>query len=67
MVRSAVSHAIYLAGLPESHLENICLENVTAMGPKGMRAYNVDGLHMENVNIITPDEDKCRFENVKNL
>ena len=64
-MRSRVSHAVYLAGLPESPLEDIRLINITAEGAKGMRAYNIDGLTMENVDIITPDSEKYRFANVK--
>ena len=64
-MRSRVSHAIYLAGLPESPLEYIRLINVTAEGAKGMRAYNIDGLTMENVDIITPDTERYKFANIK--
>lgn len=63
-VKTSVSHAVYLAGLPESPLENIVLENITAEAPKGMRAYNVDGLTMDHVKIVTPDGEKTRLVNI---
>lgn len=63
-MKSRVSNAIYLAGLPESPLEDITLINVTAEGPKGMKAYNIHGLVMEDVTVITPDEEKYHYENV---
>lgn len=50
-VKSSVSNAVYLGGLPESPLENITLCNVNAEGRTGMKAYNVKGLTMDNVNI----------------
>ena len=63
-MKTGVSNAIWLAGLPESPLEDITLENVTAEGPKGMKAFNIRGLTMKNVNVITTDQDRYHFENV---
>lgn len=63
-VRSSVSSAIYLAGLPESPLDNITLENIVAEAPKGMKAYNINGLTMRNVQVKTDDEEMYHYENV---
>ncbi len=63
-MKSVVSNAIYLAGLPESPLDNITLENVAAEGAGGMKAYNINGLTMKNVEVITPDNEKYHYENV---
>lgn len=63
-VKTAVSNAVYLAGLPESRLENIVLESITAEGPRGLKAYNIDGLELKDVMIITSDDEKFHFENV---
>ena len=64
-MKTRTSNAIWLAGLPESPLEDITLENVTAEGPKGMKAFNIRGLTMKNVDVITPDPDRYHFENVE--
>jgi len=59
-------NAVYLAGLPESSLKNIRFENVNAVGKYGMKAYNVDGLVMENVKITAlEDTVDCVLKNVK--
>ncbi|MCH5212033.1 MAG: glycoside hydrolase family 28 protein [Oscillospiraceae bacterium] len=63
-MKSSVSNAVYLAGLPESPLEDITLLNVTAEGPKGMKAFNIRGLTMKNVEIITNDPEMYHYENV---
>lgn len=63
-MKNKVSNAIYLAGLPESPLENINLKNVTAKGARGMKAYNINGLNMENVSIEAGDGDLYTCKNV---
>ncbi|MBQ3427077.1 MAG: glycoside hydrolase family 28 protein [Clostridia bacterium] len=67
IMKTRVSNAVWLAGLPESPLEDITLENIVAEGPKGMKAYNIKGLKMKNVTVITPDENKFVFENVEEM
>lgn len=57
-------NAIYLSGLPERHLEDIRLVNVMARGRYGMKAYNVDGLYMENVEVRAQEGAPYAFENV---
>lgn len=59
-------NAVYLAGLPESNLKNIRLENVNAIGKYGMKAYNVDGLVMESVKVTAMEDTvDCVFKNVR--
>lgn len=58
-------NAIYLAGLPESPLENIRLENVTATGEHGFIANNIRGLVLDNVSVEACDGKAMRFDNVK--
>lgn len=58
-------NAIYLAGLPESPLENIRFENVTAIGKHGFIAYNVRGLALDNVSVDARDGNGMRFVNVR--
>lgn len=57
-------NAIYLAGLPESPLKNISLLNISAIGRKGMKAYNVSGLAMENVTVKSNEDEDYIFEKV---
>ncbi len=65
-METLAGNAVYLAGLRESKLKNIRLCNVNATGKYGMKAYNVDGLVMENVK-VTALEDGVDyvFKNVK--
>ncbi|MFM2295192.1 MAG: hypothetical protein RLZZ350_1605 [Verrucomicrobiota bacterium] len=58
-------NAIYLTGLPESPLENIRLENVTATGKFGFIANNVRGLMLDNVTVEAREGKAMRFINVK--
>lgn len=49
--KSCASNAIYMAGLPESPLENISFENVKVNGKFGLKAYNVVNLRMNGVTV----------------
>ena len=58
-------NAIFLNGLPESLLENIRLENVTAIGRHGFIANNVNGLVLNKVSVEAREGTDMRFDNVK--
>jgi exo-poly-alpha-galacturonosidase len=58
-------NAIYLAGLPESPLQNIKLENVNAIGRYGLKAYNIVGLELTNVSVESREDEKYVFNNVE--
>jgi exo-poly-alpha-galacturonosidase len=58
-------NAIYLTGLPESPLENIRLENVTATGEHGFIANNVRGIVLDHVSVDARDGNTMRFLNVR--
>lgn len=60
-------HAIYLAGLPESPLQNITFEHITASGQHGLFAQNVDGLSLCNVQVDSKNGDDMCFKAVKHL
>lgn len=62
--KSCASNAIYMAGLPESPLENISFENVKVEGKFGLKAYNVRGLKMDNVNVTSEFEKEPVFVNI---
>lgn len=60
-------NAIYLAGLAESPLENITLENVTAVGKYGFKAYNINGLKLRNVNVKSMEDENYISKNVTEI
>ena len=64
-VDTVTGNAIYLNGLPESPLENIRLENVTAIGKHGFIANNVNGLVLNKVTVEAREGNAMRFDNVK--
>lgn len=57
-------NAIYISGLPEKHCENITLENITAVGKYGMKAYFTDNLKMKNVTVSARNGEDYVFEDV---
>lgn len=57
-------NAVYISGLPEMHCKNITLENITAVGKFGMKAYFTDNLKMKNVDVTAREGDDYVFENV---
>lgn len=50
-LETVAGNAIYIVGLPEMPLQNICLENIRAKGRYGMKVANVNGLEMKNVTV----------------
>jgi exo-poly-alpha-galacturonosidase len=57
-------NAIYLTGLPESPLINIKLESIYAMGKYGFKANNIRGLVLNNVSVVSHEDEKFVFNNV---
>lgn len=57
-------NAIYISGLPEMHCENITLENISAIGKYGMKAYFTDNLNMKNVKVSAHEGEDYVFEEV---
>ncbi|MBY3619789.1 glycoside hydrolase family 28 protein [Acinetobacter sp. CUI P1] len=62
---TVAGNAIYLTGLLESPLENIRLENITAVGKYGFIANNVRGLELNHVSVDAREGESMRFINVK--
>ncbi|UQZ32689.1 hypothetical protein C2I18_03415 [Paenibacillus sp. PK3_47] len=56
-------NAVFMAGLPESPLQNIVLENVAAIGKYGLKAYNITGLSMNNVSVVSREDEHYKFLN----
>lgn len=57
-------NAIYLTGLPESPLQNIRLDNVTAIGKYGFKANNITGLVMNDLTVESREDEAYVFQNV---
>jgi len=67
VIDTSTGNAVFMAGLPESPLQNIRLENVSAIGKTGLKAYNIDGLILKNVHITAREGDAMLLHNVVNL
>jgi polygalacturonase len=63
-VETVAGNAIYLAGLPESSLQDITFENIKGEGKYGMKAYNVKNLKLQNVVVTAKEEEDYQFYNV---
>lgn len=61
---TAAGNAIYLAGLPEQPLENIRLEHIHAAGKYGMKAVNVKGLRMQDMTVVSHEDEAYEMSNV---
>lgn len=58
-------NAVFMAGLPESPLQNIHLENVHAVGKSGLKAFNIQGLVMKNVTVLSRDGEDYKLYNAE--
>lgn len=58
-------NAIFMAGLPESPLRNIYLENVNAVGKYGLKAYNIEGFVMKNVAVSSRQDEAYKFHHAE--
>ncbi|AIQ51483.1 glycosyl hydrolase family 28 protein [Paenibacillus sp. FSL R7-0331] len=56
-------NAIFMAGLPEQPLQNIVLENISAIGKYGLKAYNIEGLAMNKVSVLSRLDEPYQFRN----
>lgn len=59
--KTSGGYAVYMAGLPESRLYGITMENVQAVGEKNCRIVHTELVNVENVTI---DTDMKQVENV---
>lgn len=64
-VKTVGGNAMWIAGLPESPLENIYLRNINAHGKNGLKAYNIKGISIENVNVKSDEDMDWMFKNVE--
>lgn len=56
-----------MAGLPESPLQNIVLENVSGIGKFGLKAYNIEGLTLTNVSVMSRLDEDYQFHNTRQV
>jgi exo-poly-alpha-galacturonosidase len=62
---TVTGNAVYLSGLPESPLEHITLENITAIGKYGLKANNIKGFAMENVSILSREDENYVLNHIE--
>lgn len=62
---TSAGSAVFIAGLPESHIKNLTLENITAHGKYGMKVCNVDGLAMKNTAVTADEGESVVMKNVR--
>ena len=48
-------------------MKDITLENINLSGKEGLKASNLDGLYLKNINLRVEIEDQFKFKNVANL
>ncbi|WP_342423961.1 glycoside hydrolase family 28 protein [Paenibacillus sp. FSL E2-0178] len=60
-------NAVFMAGLPESPLQNIVLENVSGIGKFGLKAYNIEGLTLTNVSVMSRLDEDYQFHNTRQV
>ncbi|AIQ45845.1 hypothetical protein R70723_08115 [Paenibacillus sp. FSL R7-0273] len=58
-------NAVFMAGLPEQPLQNIVLENISAIGKYGLKAYNIEGMTINNVSVLSRLDEPYQFHNAK--
>ena len=62
---TVAGNAVFIAGLPESPVKDLTLENVTVHGKYGMKLYNIDGLTLKNVSVTADEGEDTEKINVK--
>jgi len=62
-----IDQPVVLRGLPEKKMKDITLENIALSGKEGLRASNLDGLYLKNINLEVEAEEQFKFKNVANL
>jgi exo-poly-alpha-galacturonosidase len=65
VIDTHAGNAIFIAGLPESPLLNIHLENINAIGKYGLKASNVNGLVLKNVSVASREDNEYHFHNAE--
>ncbi|MEO8110343.1 MAG: glycoside hydrolase family 28 protein [Ginsengibacter sp.] len=57
IVCDGADKAVFIRGLPEMHIANIYLSNITIKAKKGIDISEATGIHFKNVKLITTDTD----------
>lgn len=62
-LETVAGNAIFICGLGESPAENITLKNVRAKGKFGLKAFNVNGLKLDNVSVTAENGEDIELVN----
>lgn len=62
-----INQPIILRGLPEKKMKNVTLENIKLNGKKALKATNLAGLHLKNIELKVEAEEQFKFKNVSDL
>lgn len=65
-LETSSGNAIFFAGLPESPLRNIRLENIRAIGKYGMKAQNIDGLVLHDIKVTAEEGEAFYLRSIQN-
>jgi polygalacturonase len=68
VVCTGASKAIFVRGLPEMNIADIYLDNIVIKAKKGMECTEANGIHLNNVHLITDDtKPVISIDNSKNI
>jgi polygalacturonase len=61
VVCNGAEKAIFVRGIPEMHIKNINLENMTLQAKKGIDIQEATGINIKNVNIISKENNPLLY------
>lgn len=67
VICSKARRAMYFYGLPEHHIENVNIENVTVHSQVGAELMESENIRLKNVNIYSEQAPALLLRNVKNV
>lgn len=67
VVCSSARRAMYFYGLPEHHIDNVNINNVTVHSKLGAELQESSNIKLKNINIYSEEGPALRLRNVKNV
>ncbi len=61
VVCNGAEKAIFIRGIPEMHIKNINLENMTLQAKKGIDIQEATGINIKNINIISKENNPLLY------
>lgn len=61
VVCNGAEKGIFVRGLPEMHVQNVVLENMTLQADKGIQVEEASGITFKNINVITKDTNPVAY------